>query len=185
MRPVVQDACPENRDAPAIYQRVGVRGRAKAHTKGNGVTYTLVPVRPPEAQNFLFGSRSKIWPIHRHLLYMATSTTVSHAEETDVGVIFTTQPPPNRSRWTTEASDPKIFTYLNTTPLNMPPMKTSAFTDGKHEACFENILSAAWQSLSFTLTSTLAALRRLPRRVHDMNTGLQTSVFVQTLRPCS
>jgi hypothetical protein len=116
---------------------------------------------------------------------MATSTTVSHAEETDVGVVFTTQPPPNRSRWTTEASDPKIFTYLNTTPLNMPPMKTSAFTDGKHEACFENILSAAWQPLSFTLTSTLAALRRLPRRVHDMNTGLQTSVFVQTLRPCS
>ena len=48
------------------------------------------------------------------------------------GVIFTTQPPPNRSRWTTEASDPKNFTYTNTAPLNMPPMKTSAFTDGKH-----------------------------------------------------
>ena len=44
---------------------------------------------------------------------MATSTTVSHAEETDVGVIFTTQPPPNQSWWTTKASDPKIFTYLN------------------------------------------------------------------------
>jgi hypothetical protein len=97
-----------------------------------------------------------------------------------VGVIFTTQPPPNRSRWTTEASEPKIFTYLNTTPLNMPPMKTSAFTDGKHEACFEDILSAAWQSLSFAVTSTLAALRRLPRRVHDMNAGLQTRRLPQT-----
>ena len=97
-----------------------------------------------------------------------------------MGVIFTTQPPPNRSLWTTEASDPKIFTYSNTTPLNMPPMKTSAFTDGKHEACFEDILLAACQSLSFTVTSTLAALRRLPRRVHDMNTSLQTSVFEQT-----
>lgn len=129
----------------------------------------------------MFGSRSKIWPIIGDYMRDATSTTVSHAEETDVGVIFTTQPPPNRSRWTTEASDPKSFTYTNTTPLNMPPMKTSAFTDGKHEACFEDILSAACQSLSFTVTSTLAALRRLPRRVHDINAGLSNKTFAQTV----
>ena len=92
-----------------------------------------------------------------------------------MGVIFTTQPPSNRSRWTTEASDPNIFTYFNTTPLNMCAKKTSLFTDRKHEACIEDILSAAWQPLSFTVTSTLAAPRRLPRRATDMNTGLQTS----------
>ena len=185
MRLETRDVRLGNRDAPAIWQPLGARGRAIAHTKGNGVTYTLVPVRAPECQNFLFGRPLAFEASAPIFTIDVTSTTVSHAKETEVDVTFITQPLSKRFRWTPGASDPKIFTYLNTTPLNMPPMKTSAFTDGKHEACFENILSAAWQPLSFTLTSTLAALRRLPRRVHDMNTGLQTSVFVQMLRPCS
>ena len=60
MRPVARDGCPVNRDAPAISQRLRVRGRAIDRWKANGVSYTLVPVRTAEGTDFLFGSRSKI-----------------------------------------------------------------------------------------------------------------------------
>ena len=60
MRPVARDGCPVNRDAPAISQRLRVRGRAIDRWKANGVSYTLVPVRTAEGKDFLFGSRSKI-----------------------------------------------------------------------------------------------------------------------------
>ena len=99
-----------------------------------------------------------------------------------MGVICTTQPPSKRSRWTPEAIDPNLFTYLNTAPINMRGKKTSVFTDGKHATCFEDILSPAWQTLPMTVTSTLATLRRLAHRAHDMNTGLPTSAQMLLLR---
>ena len=45
MRPVARDGCPVNRDALTVFQRGGVRGRAVRHWKGNGVSYTLIPLR--------------------------------------------------------------------------------------------------------------------------------------------
>ena len=59
MRPGPRDVRPGNRDAPAFFQRNGVRGCPLARRKGNVVSYTLLQKRRSQKQRLKRRSASR------------------------------------------------------------------------------------------------------------------------------
>ena len=164
MRPQNEDVRPQIEDAPAISQPLGARGRAIAHTKGNGVTYTLIPLRGAGSKNLVVAPHAKKSPSNQRstdISYMmhlrVTLPCFRGRGERDLDHAASLPALPVDGR----GERPDFLHLLQHHADKLAGKKSSAFTDGKHELCIENILPLTSLQLGFAVTLTPVTLCRL------------------------